>query len=210
MSLPFVIKVCGITTVEDGQSAIDAGATALGFNFYPGSPRYVTPIEAQKLTREIRGSYLRVGVFVNVSVADLETAGQVAELDILQLHGTTPTDVPPAYRLWRAMTAAEPPAVDLPYEAYLLDSPSSSFGGSGATFNWTAATGFSLPFVLAGGLHGDNVAEAIAQTRPAGVDACSRLESKPGRKDPKLVEAFVRGAAAAHQQLLANEMTVNL
>ena len=204
----FVIKICGITSSNDGQHAVDAGAMALGFNFYPQSPRYVTRQQAESLIERIKGEYLRVGVFVNASHEELSAAANAGILDVLQLHGSVPDSLPQNVRLWRAVPADSLPQPDPVFEAYLLDTPSSSFGGSGKAFDWSLAAKFQAPFLVAGGLHPSNVADAIAATCPAGVDACSRLELIPGQKDATLVRAFVRAASEAHRQLLANEMIV--
>jgi phosphoribosylanthranilate isomerase len=202
-SIPFTIKICGITNVEDGQQAVDAGATALGFNFYKRSPRYVSPAEAKALASEIKGTYLKVGVFANATREELEEARLVAQLDVLQLHGTIPTELPAGVRLWRAVAATELPVPEARFELYLIDTPSRKLGGSGQTFDWKLVANFSHPFVLAGGLGPDNVGAAIAAVQPAGVDACSRLEAEPGRKNRALVAQFIERALAgsAKEQL---------
>ncbi len=205
-ALPFIIKICGITSVDDGQNAVDAGATALGFNFYRQSSRYVSFRDAANQIDEIEGKYLRVGVFVNATAFDLLEALSIAPLDILQLHGSVPEELPQNCRIWRAVASDSRPVANAAFEAYLLDTPCSGFGGSGLCFDWSLTAGFPARFVLAGGLHSSNVAEAIAATHPSGVDACSKLESSPGRKDTALVRAFIRAASEAHRQLRANEM----
>lgn len=199
---PFIIKVCGITNSADGQYAVKLGATALGFNFYQNSPRYVTPLQARSFHRQIRGEYLSVGIFVNATEAELRETAELARLDILQLHGELPDSLPREYRLWRAISAAAKPAVpDISFEAYLLDTPTSAYGGSGIPFDWSLAAGFPARSIVAGGLHGGNVFDAIAATHPSGVDACSRLESTPGRKDPALVKAFIEAAMSGYRSV---------
>jgi phosphoribosylanthranilate isomerase len=116
--------------------------------------------------------------------------------------------LPAPYRLWKSVDPGKPlsdPATQ--FEAYLLDSPSKSFGGSGVTFPWQQAAQFPHRFLLAGGLDAENVAEAIAVTRPWGVDACSRIESRPGRKDARRVREFVRAAQAAAGQFISSEIS---
>jgi phosphoribosylanthranilate isomerase len=200
-----VIKICGITTQQDAEDAVASGATALGFNFYPKSPRYISLKRAQDIARSLPRSVLKVGVFVNASADELAAAGTSVPLDVLQLHGEVPALVP-RLRIWRAIPINQDvnlSGLNDSYEAYLLDTPSSDFGGSGRTFDWSlvAASGSPLRLIVAGGLDASNVAEAIAALHPWGVDACSRLESAAGRKDPVKVKAFVQAASAAFEHL---------
>ena len=207
--IPFVVKVCGITTVADARVAVEAGANALGFNFYRKSPRFVTIEQAKAISEAVHGDYLRVGVFVNPSVEDISGAALTVPLDVIQVHGAVPGNLPPEIRLWRAMApAGEPAADDGRPEAYLLDTPSDRFGGTGVAFPWELAAGFQGRAILAGGLHGGNVEQAIATVHPWGVDACSRLEASPGRKDPQLVREFIRAALKAAQAQVTLEIAV--
>lgn len=193
----FLVKICGLTTRGDLQTAVDAGAGAIGFNFYRRSPRYITFAKAQELSAQVNGPYLRVGVFVHPSTDDLEAA----PVDVVQIHGNVPDCIPPRLRVWRATTAtANGEALDTRWEAYLLDTPSSNFGGTGVPLDWRSVANFPHRFILAGGLDADNVAEAIRVAQPWGVDACSRLESTPGRKDERKVERFIAAALAAAAQ----------
>ena len=202
----FLIKICGITHEQGAAAALDAGANALGFNFYPRSPRYVTPERAAEIIKTTRGDYLRVGVFVNAGSGELRQTAERVPLDVLQLHGDQSASLPSPYRLWKSADPSQPPTDSASrFEAYLLDTPSKEFGGSGVTFPWQWAVQFPHRFLLAGGLDADNVAEAIAIARPWGVDACSRLESCPGRKDAQRVREFVRAAQTAAHQLLSSE-----
>jgi phosphoribosylanthranilate isomerase len=196
----FIIKVCGITNEEDARIAVSAGANALGFNFYPKSPRCITPQRAHEIAANVPGDYLKVGIFVNASEPQLlETAARVP-LDVVQLYGED-CALPIALRIWRAVAAARPPAdSNGSIEAYLLDAPTPDYGGSGATFDWALAARFPHPAIIAGGLDASNVAEAIRVASPCGVDACSRLESSPGKKDPERTRAFIRAALAAARQ----------
>ena len=125
----FIIKVCGITTEEDGRAAVAAGATAVGFNFYDKSPRSVTPEHAQKIAASLPDHVLRVGVFVNEPAKRIFHAVSTAGLNVVQLHGTLYADeVAPKVRVWRALAVDETftPAVLSRYdvEAFLLDTPS--------------------------------------------------------------------------------------
>jgi phosphoribosylanthranilate isomerase len=191
----FIIKVCGITTVEDALAAVESGANALGLNFYAGSPRCITPAKAAEIASSVAGRCLRVGVFVNASESDVRRIAADADLDVVQLHGVTPAVR--GLRNWRAAHATDQPKHDAGVEAWLLDTFSPAFGGSGKTFDWWLATQFPYRMIVAGGLDAANVAEAIRITNPWGVDACSRLELQPGRKDRKRVEAFISAALAA-------------
>ncbi len=198
----FLVKICGITNEEDARFAIQAGANALGFNFYPRSPRYVTPARARQIAESVSASFLRVGVFVNAGVQELRSTAALVPLDVLQLHGEACALPPPEIgRVWRAINPAQTPDADAAIEAYLLDPAGASYGGSGHIFDWTLAANFPGRAIIAGGLDGANVAKAIEAAMPWGVDACSRLESSPGKKDPALVRAFVHAARAANQKL---------
>jgi phosphoribosylanthranilate isomerase len=197
----FIIKVCGITTHEDAEASLDAGANALGFNFYARSPRYAAPEAAAKIAPS--GSYLRVGVFVNASEAEIRSTARIANLDVVQIHGATA----PVTGLinWQAIQVTTQPQSDEGIQAYLIDTFTPNFGGSGKTFDWSLAKNFPFRAIIAGGLDAANVAEAIRIAEPWGVDACSRLESQPGRKDLTLVAAFVNAALLAFQSKQAVE-----
>jgi phosphoribosylanthranilate isomerase len=193
-----MVKICGITNRGDALAAVDGGASALGFNFYPPSPRYIAPEPAQAILAALPAGILKVGVFVNQAedvVASL--AGQLG-LDIVQLHGES-IEIPAGLRVWRAVPVA--PGFDvasldeLPEEAFLLDAPSGSvYGGSGRSFDWSLARGARRPVIVAGGLDETNVRRAIEEAQPWGVDACSRLESSPGRKDHHRMAEFLKAA----------------
>ena len=191
----FIIKVCGITTQEDAEASLEAGANALGFNFYARSPRYIAPEAAAKIART--GSYLRVGVFVNATEAEIRSTAVTANLDVVQIHGATPALS--GFTNWQAIQVTTRPQPDRGIQAYLIDTFSPNFGGSGKTFDWSLARSFPFRAIIAGGLDADNVAEAIRMAEPWGVDACSRLESQPGRKNLKSVAAFVSAAQMAFQ-----------
>ena len=195
-----VVKVCGITNAEDARAAVEAGAGALGFNFYRKSPRYVTAPAAAAITVGVPAGVLKVGVFVNESPARVAEIVREAGLDIAQLHGDEGAgDVPAGVRVWKAFRVTAEFALEkleqFPAEAYLLDTPTEMYGGSGHTFDWTRARGAAGRILLAGGLDESNVREAIAAAQPWGVDACSRLESAPGKKDHGRMARFI---AAAH------------
>lgn len=189
-----IVKICGITNENDARVAIEAGANALGINFYPKSPRFVTIEQARRVTR-LPGDHLRVGIFVNAEPDELLRTAETVGLDVVQLHGVFRQT---GLRTWRALRAGEPvPQHDDSIEAYLLDTPGAEFGGSGRNFDWSVAAAFPRRKIVAGGLDEWNVAEAIEVCVPWGVDACSRLESSPGIKDANRVRAFVKAAHAA-------------
>jgi phosphoribosylanthranilate isomerase len=191
-----ILKICGITNVEDARAAIDSGATAIGFNFYPRSPRYIEPDRAAAIpTPGVR----RVGVFVNESPAHIEEIARLAALDTAQLHGDeSPADYPAHLTVWKAARINGAFTfqlyADLPAEAVLLDGPA-----SGLTFDWSLAAARPQRIIIAGGLDAENVASAIAIAHPWGVDACSRIESAPGIKDHAKMNAFLQAAKAALQ-----------
>lgn len=190
--LPFIIKICGITNEEDARVAIDAGANALGFNFYAKSPRYISFTRAKEIMDAVPGEYLRVGIFVNPSEDDVLQALNYAPLDVLQLHGD---DCPRliSHCVWKALAPDQDEAA-YSADAYLLDTPSEAFGGSGKIFDWRLAMARSYRILIAGGLDGSNVAEAIGTALPWGVDACSGLELRPGKKDAQKIVQFVASA----------------
>lgn len=197
-----IVKICGITNETDARVAVDAGANALGFNFWPKSPRFITPRRAREIASAVPGDYLKVGIFVNPFESELlETAEQVS-LDVLQLHGNRSAfPRSSGLRIWRAVTATHaPPPARAAIEAYLLDAPALHHGGSGNTFDWSLAARFPHRIIIAGGLDATNVAEAIRAASPWGVDACSRLESSPGKKDAQQVRDFIRAALLAARQ----------
>jgi phosphoribosylanthranilate isomerase len=190
-----MVKICGITNLEDARAAVDAGAGALGFNFYPESPRYLNPERAAAIVAAVRGSVCAVGVFVLGHGGEVEETAARLQLDVAQIHGSGAA--PKTGRYWRAV-AAGAPLEDDGAEAFLVDAPAGAqHGGTGRTFDWALARHPGKRVVLAGGLNASNVGEAIATARPWGVDACSGLESAPGRKDHRKMAAFIRAALAA-------------
>jgi phosphoribosylanthranilate isomerase len=189
------VKICGITNLEDAEMTVRAGATALGFNFYPNSPRYVSPETASRLAAIVPIGVLKVGVFVNEDPDRLTETMREAGLDIAQVIGNAPADGTPYWRAYQVDLQFSEASLDAAAEAHLLDTPSTSLhGGTGQAFDWTRARIPGRRVVIAGGLGPDNVGAAIRASEPWGVDACSRLESSPGRKDPEKVRAFIAAA----------------
>jgi phosphoribosylanthranilate isomerase len=197
--LPFLVKVCGVTTEDDLETSLEAGANAIGFNFYAKSPRFLKPARARRIAQAVRGAYIKVGVFVNPSEDELLEIASLVPLDVLQLHGArSPAHLASSFRIWQGgHSPAARESLDPSVEAWLLDTPTPEFGGSGRSFDWSLAAGFPGRAIVAGGLDGGNVADAIAIARPWGVDACSRLESRPGQKDAARIKLFVENALAA-------------
>jgi phosphoribosylanthranilate isomerase len=195
-----ILKVCGITNQPDADAAIAAGATAIGFNFYPRSPRYIVPeLAASIATPGVR----RVGVFVNEPAERIAAIARIAALDVVQLHGDeTPAQYPASLVVWKAARVSPgfnfSQLDDGPAEALLLDGPAAElYGGAGQTFDWTLARGARHRIILAGGLDASNVARAISLAQPWGVDSCSRIESSPGIKDHMKMTDFLLAAKAA-------------
>jgi len=194
------VKICGITNREDALSAIDGGASALGFNFYAASPRYIASDAAAEIAAGLPAGVWKVGVFVDESPeAVLQTVAQVG-LDIVQLHGSeSPEQYPRGIRVWKAIRmlaggSACHTTETASVEAVLLDGPA-----SGQVFDWARVPPGIEKLILAGGLDADNVRAAIEQVHPWGVDACSRIEISPGRKDRFKMTAFLKAALAVSQ-----------
>ena len=190
-----ILKICGITNQEDATAAVEGGATAIGFNFYRRSPRYLAPKCAAGI--QTAPGVRRVGVFVDEARELVEEIARIAALDVAQLHGAeTRADYPASLAVWKAVRVGNVCDLlrfrDCPAEALLLDGPA-----SGIAFDWRLAVPAPKPLILAGGLDASNVAAAVALAHPWGVDACSRIESAPGRKDHRKMSEFLQAAKAA-------------
>ncbi len=205
------VKICGITHLEDALAAIEGGADMLGFNFYPSSPRHIFPKECARLAAALqsyRPAVRLVGVFVDASVEQINRIMAECGLDLAQLSGDEPPETlarlgarafkalrPPDQAGMLELLQKYPPRFEPP--AYLIDSYRlGQFGGTGQTANWSLAASLSLhsPLLLAGGLTPENVAQAVRQVRPWGVDVASGVESAPGRKDPIKLQRFLSAA----------------
>ena len=196
-----MVKICGITNRDDAFAAVDGGASALGFNFYAGSPRYIAPDDAARVIDELPATVWKVGVFVDEPSEYCAATARRIGLDVVQLHGNE-TEFPKEVRVWKAARVGDgfnlADLDGLAVEAVLLDAPSETqFGGTGRTFDWSVAAGARGKIILAGGLDGSNVGRAIEVSRPWGVDACSRIESAPGRKDHEKMAKFLKAALQA-------------
>jgi phosphoribosylanthranilate isomerase len=197
-----IVKICGITNQEDASAAIDGGATAIGFNFYLPSPRYLAPERAAEI--DTPAGVRRVGVFVNEGPDRIEAIARLARLDVVQLHGDETAEQARACSevVWKALRVTEALRLDAyaeyTVEALLLDGPAAErYGGTGHVFDWKIAAAAGRRIILAGGLDGSNVRCAVELAQPWGVDACSRLESSPGKKDHKKMIEFLQAARAA-------------
>jgi len=198
-----LIKICGITNLEDAVAAVAAGADALGFNFYTPSPRYITPQTAREIIEQLPDSVLKVGVFVNEESPKLvQNIANESGINALQLHG----DESPDYcneladqYLIKALAVSHDFDTQVieryQVDAIMLDTKHKTLrGGTGRAFDWSIAQEVSkiVPkLYLAGGLSPENVAEAIETVRPYAVDACSSLEDRPGIKNHDRLRAFV-------------------
>jgi phosphoribosylanthranilate isomerase len=196
-----ILKICGITNREDATAAVEAGANAIGFNFYEKSPRYIAPDRAAEIATP--AGVRRVGVFVDEAPERVEEIGRGAGLHVAQLHGDeSPGRYPRVLTVWKAARVSDGfdlAAYDgIPAEALVLDGPAGAlYGGAGKTFDWSIVAGVGLRIVIAGGLDASNVERAVAVARPWGVDACSRIESAPGKKDHQKMNEFLRAARKA-------------
>ena len=196
------VKICGITRAEDALAALRLGADALGFNFWPGSRRYLAPAAAREIVARLPPFATTVGVFVNQPEEEIRAIASASGVQVLQLHGDEPPDL--CARLpWPVVKAIPVDQVRalsrlLSYEvsAFLLDTPSRGHGGSGVPFDWSLAEGVSdvAPVILAGGLDPDNVADAIRAVRPYAVDVASGVESEPGVKSASKMARFIARA----------------
>ena len=200
-----IVKICGITTPEDAALAVAAGADAIGVNLWPGSKRHVTPEAARDVLAVVPAGVLKVGVFVDAPADEVERRIDELGLDRAQLHG----DEAPAHfghldaRLIRVVRVRD--EASFAGEAgwspalWLYDAFVDGYGGGGVAAPWgLIAERARRPFLLAGGLTPENVADAVARTRPAGVDVASGVEgASPRRKDPAKVAAFIAAARSA-------------
>ncbi|MBN1121856.1 MAG: phosphoribosylanthranilate isomerase [Anaerolineae bacterium] len=212
-------KICGITTYEDALAATQAGADMLGLNFYPPSPRYVTPAQAREIVDTLRGVFgkkhpLLVGVFVNEPVDSVQRTIDLVRLDLAQLCGDEPVETLIALdgRAVKAIRPVDRSEALYLAEQYLPHSPTDDrfpallldayhpdlYGGSGVEASVEVAQAINAltpRLMLAGGLTPDNVGERIAAIRPWGIDAASGVESpRKGRKDSSKVRAFIEAA----------------
>ena len=206
-----IIKICGIKTLIDALAAIEAGADYLGFNFYPKSVRFIEKSACAEITSVLKREHPQiklVGVFVNSSVEEIKDILQTCHLDLAQLHGDETPEIfaqltPHAFRAFRGI-----PESNAGYErdeapTMLIDAAVKGvYGGSGVTADWAAAAELAkkYPLLLAGGLTPENVADAVRQVQPWGVDVASGVESAPGEKDAEKMVQFVKAVREVENQ----------
>ncbi|MBK7898779.1 MAG: phosphoribosylanthranilate isomerase [Azonexus sp.] len=200
------IKICGLTREEDVDAAVAAGADAIGFVFYPPSPRYVTPQRAAELARRLPPFVAAVGLFVNAEPSALEATLDAVPLHVLQFHGDESEADCQRYRRPYLKAARVTADLDLVQcaarfptaQALLLDAFVEGYGGGGKTFDWSLIPAqLPLPVVLSGGLEASNVGEAVRRVRPAAVDVSSGVEVAKGIKDAARIRAFIAAVRAA-------------
>lgn len=194
------VKICGLMEKEHVQIAVNAGADAIGFVFAP-SKRKLTIEQARELAKEVPSNVLKIGVFVNPTEEELETAFREVPLDLVQYHGhETPEFIQRnSFPSIKALSVRKAEDVDQAKQYitdyFLFDAPGTEYqGGSGLTFDWQLMQGHHIPedkIILAGGLNPDNVREAIQRVKPFMVDVSSGVE-RNGTKDEELIRAFIR------------------
>lgn len=202
------VKICGVRHRADLDACLAAGADLIGFNFWPGSKRFIQPTDAATLVALVPPPVIAVGVFVAAAPEEVTRAVAASGVKAVQLHGdedparysAVPADIIQVLRVGDegvGFTAVVPDGV----RYVLLDSKVEGYGGAGTRFDWSLVPGIAarlrLPLLLAGGLTPDNVAEAVRVARPWGVDVASGVESAPGVKDAAKIRAFVMAARGA-------------
>ena len=193
-----IVKICGITNREDALVAVEGGASALGFNFYRESPRYIAPERVLEISGVVPAKVWKVGLFVNEPPEEALRVARETGMDVLQVHGNADA-FPAGVRFWKAVRVGPEFSLgDLALEAaeaLLVDTASDTLhGGTGKTFDWRLVRGAPGRVIVAGGLDENNVRQAIEEAAPWGVDVCSRLEAAPGRKDHLKLTKFLKAA----------------
>ena len=198
-----IVKICGIKTLKDALAAIEAGADYLGFNFYPISVRFIEKSACAEITSTLKREHPQiklVGVFVNSPVDEVKDILQTCHLDLAQLHGDETPEAfaqlaSHAFRAFRGIPESNAGYERSEAPSMLIDAAVKGvYGGSGVTADWAAAARLAqqYPLLLAGGLTPENVADAVRQVQPWGVDVASGVESAPGEKDAGKMSAFVK------------------
>jgi phosphoribosylanthranilate isomerase len=218
--MSLLVKICGLSTRETLDVALQAGADMVGFVFFPPSPRHLTLETARELGRQATGRAVKVALTVDADDATLGNIVEVLQPDILQVHGKETVarlrDIKRSFGLPVMKALAVETAADLaPLPGYasvadriLFDArapkDATRPGGLGAVFDWRLLENLELevPFMVSGGLHAGNVAEAVRVTRAGGVDVSSGVERTPGVKDPDMIRAFIRAARATEELMV--------
>ena len=223
--MTLVVKICGLSTAETLDVALEAGADAVGFVFFPPSPRHLAYETARKLAARVKGRAEKVALSVDADDATLAAVVEALRPDAFQLHGKeAPTRVAaikqrfglPVMKAIPIEVRADLSAIE-PYvgvaDRLLFDAraphEATRPGGLGKSFDWRLLENLDpgVPFMLSGGLDAGNVAEALRITRARGVDVSSSVERAPGEKDPDKIRAFVRAARAAEAELAGKIMS---
>ena len=218
--MPLLVKICGLSTRETLDVALDAGADMVGFVFFPPSPRHLSLETARDLGKRARRRASKVALTVDADDATLANIVEALEPDILQLHGTETVarlrDIKQKFALpVMKVLAVQTPAdlLSLPGYAAVADrilfdaraaKEATRPGGLGAVFDWRVLENLDLklPFMVSGGLNAGNVAEAVRVTRAGGVDVSSGVERTPGIKDPEMIRAFIRAARVTEELMV--------
>ena len=215
--MSLLVKICGLSTPETLDVALDAGADMVGFVFFPPSPRHLSLQAGRELGRQVKRRALKVALTVDADDATLENIVDAVSPDILQLHGHESVarlrDI--KQRFGRPVMKVVPVATSadlavLPGYAAVADrilfdarppKDATRPGGLGAPFDWQLLQNLELdlPYMVSGGLNAQNLAEAVRITRAGGVDVSSGVESAPGVKDPEMIKAFIRAARASQE-----------
>jgi phosphoribosylanthranilate isomerase len=223
--MSLLVKICGLSTRETLQTALAAGADMVGFVFFPPSPRHLSLELGRELGRQVEGRALKVALTVDADDATLDNIMDALSPDIFQLHGKESVarlrDI--KQRFGRPVMKALPvetgadlavlPGYAAVADRILFDArppkDATRPGGLGAPFDWHLLQNLelALPYMVSGGLHAANIAEAVRLTRAGGVDVSSGVESAPGVKDPEMIKAFIR-AARGIQELNVRELSV--
>ena len=208
-----LVKICGITRADDAEAAVEAGAGAIGFVFWPESPRFIDPYRARAIASTLPPFVTAVGVFVNQPLPHVNAVASLVRLGAVQLHGDETPEYAAAVPRSIIKAVSFGPGDDVLVGAWpanttlLLDAHDPvKRGGTGRTIDWTAAAALAAQWkiLLAGGLTPDNVMEAVAQVRPFGIDVSSGVERTPGVKDHQLIHALfeaLRTATAGRESL---------
>ena len=201
------IKICGIKTVNDALTAMDAGADLLGFNFYPKSPRYIDVGTCRDIMSVMRkyGHITYVGLFVNASVAEVRATIETCGLSLAQLHGDETSEMLDAldgmaFKAFRGVPEHVYGFARDDAPALLVDAEvKGAYGGTGVTADWNKVAELAKQYslLLAGGLTPENVGDAVRQVEPWGVDVASGVEARAGQKDPSKMRAFVQAVRSA-------------
>jgi phosphoribosylanthranilate isomerase len=207
------VKICGITNWPDAKAALDAGADALGFNFFPPSPRHITAADAREIVRRMPRRASAVGVFVDEPAARVKELARFAGLHFVQLHGDetprTVRELHPEFLVIKAFQVRRGFRIArlAPFAeaaAFLMDGFRNGLrGGTGNTFDWRVAREAKRygAILVAGGITPGNVAQAIAEAEPFGVDVSSGVEARPGKKDARKIRALMRAVEAAQRKV---------